>query len=102
MLLHRSDPRSPNLKLTITRCVKARRRNSKEYNQRRMRYRRHLLLRLRLQRIQCPKRRGNVVRGGSDLAADRWRDDYRIGGCEDLDLHHLYRAMAWLGEALPA
>jgi transposase len=42
------------------------------------------------------------MRGGSDLAADRWRDDYRIGGCEDLDLHHLYRAMAWLGEALPA
>jgi Transposase DDE domain len=40
--------------------------------------------------------------GGSDLAADRWREDYRIGGCEDLDLHHLYRAMAWLGEALPA
>ena len=43
-----------------------------------------------------------LMRGGSDLAADRWRDDYRIGGCEDLDLHHLYRAMAWLGEALPA
>jgi hypothetical protein len=43
-----------------------------------------------------------LMRGGSDLAADRWRDDYRIGGSEDLDLHHLYRAMAWLGEALPA
>jgi hypothetical protein len=43
-----------------------------------------------------------LMRGGSDLAADRWREDYRIGSCEDLDLHHLYRAMAWLGEALPA
>src|SRR6201996_6361807 len=43
-----------------------------------------------------------LMRGGSDLAADRWRDDYRITGTDDLDLHHLYRAMAWLGEALPA
>lgn len=36
--------------------------------------------------------------GGSDRAADRWREDYAIDGVEDLDLHHLYRAMAWLGE----
>lgn len=43
-----------------------------------------------------------LMRGGSDLAAERWREEYRIEGCEDLDLHHLYRAMAWLGEALPA
>jgi hypothetical protein len=41
-----------------------------------------------------------LMRGGSDLAADRWRDDYRITGTDDLDLHHLYRAMAWLGEEL--
>ena len=40
--------------------------------------------------------------GGSDRAADRWREDYRIDGVEGLDLHHLYRAMAWLGEELPA
>ena len=40
--------------------------------------------------------------GGSDRAADRWRDDYRIAGVEGLDLHHLYRAMGWLGEELPA
>ncbi|MEJ2375483.1 MAG: IS1634 family transposase [Pseudolabrys sp.] len=40
--------------------------------------------------------------GGSDRAADRWREDYRIEGAESLDLHHLYRAMAWLGEELPA
>jgi DDE family transposase len=43
-----------------------------------------------------------LMRGGSDLAADRWREDYRIDGSDGLDLHHLYRAMAWLGEALPA
>jgi len=39
--------------------------------------------------------------GGSDRAADRWRQDYRIDGVEGLELHHLYRAMAWLGEELP-
>ena len=40
--------------------------------------------------------------GGSDRAADRWREDYQIDGTEGLDLHHLYRVMAWLGEELPA
>ena len=38
---------------------------------------------------------------GSDRAAERWRDDYRIPGVEALELHHLYRAMAFLGEPLP-
>ena len=38
---------------------------------------------------------------GSDRAADKWKDDYQIEGCESLQLHHLYRAMAWLGEELP-
>ena len=42
-----------------------------------------------------------LMAGGSDLAADRWREDYRIAGAEALELHHLYRAMAWLGEELP-
>ena len=37
---------------------------------------------------------------GSDRAADKWRDDYILEGCESLQLHHLYRAMAWLGEEL--
>jgi len=40
--------------------------------------------------------------GGSDRAADRWREDYAILGIKELDLHHLYRAMAWLGEELPS
>jgi len=39
---------------------------------------------------------------GSDRAADKWKDDYQIEGCEDLQLHHLYRAMGWLGEELSA
>jgi Transposase DDE domain len=43
-----------------------------------------------------------LMGGGADLAAVRWREDYRIAGVEALELHHLYRAMAWLGEALPA
>jgi hypothetical protein len=38
---------------------------------------------------------------GSDRAADRWREDYAITGIDGLNLHHLYRAMAWLGEELP-
>jgi len=38
---------------------------------------------------------------GSDRAAEKWKDDYAIDGASGLDLHHLYRAMAWLGEVLP-
>jgi hypothetical protein len=38
---------------------------------------------------------------GSDRAADRWREYYAIAGLAGIDLHHLYRAMAWLGEELP-
>ena len=35
---------------------------------------------------------------GSDRAAERWREAYRLPGTETLALHHLYRAMAFLGE----
>jgi DDE family transposase len=38
---------------------------------------------------------------GSDRACEHWRDDYRIDGIGELELHHLYRAMSWLGEELP-
>ncbi len=38
---------------------------------------------------------------GSDRAAEKWKDDYAIEGGGELSLHHLYRAMAWLGEVLP-
>jgi transposase len=37
---------------------------------------------------------------GSERYCDRWRRDYAVAGTEDLELHHLYRAMAFLGEAL--
>jgi hypothetical protein len=39
---------------------------------------------------------------GSDRAAELWRHGYALEGTEGLELHHLYRAMAWLGEELPA
>jgi hypothetical protein len=42
-----------------------------------------------------------LMGGGSDRAAERWREDYRIARTDELELHQLYRAMAWLGEALP-
>jgi len=38
---------------------------------------------------------------GSDRYADFWQRDQLIPGGETLQLHHLYRAMAWLGEMLP-
>jgi hypothetical protein len=34
---------------------------------------------------------------GSDRAAERWREEYLIPGTSALNLHHLYRAMAFLG-----
>ena len=37
---------------------------------------------------------------GSDRAADKWKADYPVAGVDALQLHHLYRAMAWLGEEL--
>jgi hypothetical protein len=39
---------------------------------------------------------------GSDRACEKWMADYRIDGADELSLHHFYRAMAWLGEELPA
>jgi transposase len=37
---------------------------------------------------------------GSDRFCDHWRRDYGIEGVDEIQLHHLYRAMAWLGEEL--
>ena len=42
-----------------------------------------------------------LIASGSDRACEHWRDDYRIEGISELELHHLYRAMSWLGEELP-
>lgn len=41
-----------------------------------------------------------LMASGSDRFCDKWRRDYRIKGVEKLSLHHLYRAMAFLGEEL--
>ena len=41
-----------------------------------------------------------LVVSGSDRFCDKWRRDYLISGAEDLELHQLYRAMAFLGEEL--
>ena len=38
---------------------------------------------------------------GSDRACEKWMTDYAIPNADELALHHLYRAMAWLGEELP-
>ncbi len=37
---------------------------------------------------------------GSDRSCDKWRRDYVIEGIEGIELHHMYRAMAFLGEEL--
>lgn len=36
---------------------------------------------------------------GSDRSAEAWLRDVRIEGAQEIQLHHLYRAMRWLGEA---
>lgn len=42
-----------------------------------------------------------IMVSGSDRACEKWLADYDVPGAEGLALHHLYRAMAWLGEELP-
>jgi hypothetical protein len=39
-----------------------------------------------------------LFESGSDRAGERWRRDVRVEGSDDLKLHHLYRAMRWLGD----
>src|SRR3954463_5601108 len=43
-----------------------------------------------------------IMVSGSDRACEKWLADYDIPGVDGLALHHLYRAMAWLGEELGA
>ena len=42
---------------------------------------------------------GRLFDPGSDRACERWRRDIVVPGAEALELHHLYRAMRWLGES---
>jgi transposase len=37
---------------------------------------------------------------GSDRSAEKWKERIELDGVDGLGLHHLYRAMAWLGEIL--
>ncbi len=39
-----------------------------------------------------------LFESGSDRAGERWRRDVRVPGSDGLKLHHLYRAMRWLGD----
>jgi Transposase DDE domain len=41
-----------------------------------------------------------LVVSGSDRACEKWLDAYHVDGADGLELHQLYRAMAWLGEEL--
>jgi hypothetical protein len=43
-----------------------------------------------------------LFESGSDRAVEKWRRDVRVPGAEDLGLHHLCRAMRWLGDHLTA
>lgn len=43
-----------------------------------------------------------LFESGSDRAAEHWRRDVCLPGSEMLQLHHLYRAMRWLGEVKDA
>jgi hypothetical protein len=38
---------------------------------------------------------------GSDRSAAKWHRGHSLEGTKGLALHHMYRAMAWLGEPLP-
>lgn len=60
---------------------------------------------LRERRFEFPVERAvyltilhRIFEAGSDRAGERWRRDIRIPGTEDLELHHLYRAMRWPGD----
>lgn len=63
---------------------------------------------LRCRQFELPMERAifmtvlhRLLVSGSDRAAARWCGNYAIAEVDGVHLHHLYRAMAWLGEALP-
>ena len=37
---------------------------------------------------------------GSDRAAEKWKQDFSVSRTEGIELHQLYRAMAWIGESI--
>src|SRR5260370_3001835 len=53
-------------------------------------------------RARCvPDRVTSIGSAGQRPCRREWKQDYAIAGADSLMLHHLYRAMAWLGEPLP-
>ncbi len=63
---------------------------------------------LRTRKFEFPMERAifltvlhRLMVSGSDRAVEQWCRSQAIEGIEDLQLHHLYRAMGWLGEPLP-
>jgi arginine repressor len=41
-----------------------------------------------------------LFESGSDRSGQKWRDAYALDGVDEVQLHHAYRAMAWIGEEL--
>ena len=41
-----------------------------------------------------------LMASGSDRLCDKWRRDYIVRGADDIALHHLYRAMVFIGEEI--
>jgi len=39
-----------------------------------------------------------LFESGSDRACEKWKQGMGVPGVEDVELHHLYRAMRWLGD----
>jgi hypothetical protein len=62
---------------------------------------------LRGRRLEFPVERAvfltvmhRLLHSGSDRSCMAWKADYHLPATESLQLHQLYRAMAWLGESL--
>jgi Transposase DDE domain len=53
-----------------------------------------------LERAELASVLHRLIASGSDRACEAWLDAYHVPGADALALHHLDRAMAWLGEAL--
>ena len=41
-----------------------------------------------------------IMASGSDRFCDKWHRDYVVKGADEIALHHLYRAMAFIGEEI--
>ena len=53
-----------------------------------------------LERIIFTTVLSRLVNPGSDRSTHRWIQNYALSGMKDVELHHYYRTMAWLGETV--